>query len=131
MQRDFSFDENDLFGIAIDGLLDKRNAAAFQTNPYGAQRELLISDGSNFNREWISLWSVKTKIHDWGWTAEFAIPWKSIRYKAGSDRMGIILLRCMRRLNQNVTFPDIPRVFTPYQMPYEAILNGLELPAAR
>jgi hypothetical protein len=35
MQRDFSFDENDLFGIAIDGLLDKRNAAAFQTNPYG------------------------------------------------------------------------------------------------
>lgn len=129
MQRDFSFDENDLFGIAIDGLLDKRNAAAFQTNPYGAQRELLISDGSNFNREWISLWSVKTRIHEWGWTAEFAIPWKSIRYKAGSDRMGIILLRCMRRLNENVTFPAIPRVFTPYQMPYEAILTGLELPA--
>ena len=128
MQRDFSFDENDLFGIAIDGLLDKRNAAAFQTNPYGAQRELLISDGSNFNREWISLWSVKTRIHEWGWTAEFAIPWKSIRYKTGSDRMGIILLRCMRRLNQNVTFPAIPRVFTPYQMPYEAILTGLELP---
>jgi hypothetical protein len=128
MQRDFNFDENDLVGIAMDGLLDKRNAMAFQTNPYGAQRELLISDGSNFNREWISLWSVKTKIHDWGWVAEFAIPWKSIRYKAGSDRMGIILLRCMRRLNENVTFPAIPRVFTPYQMPYEAILTGLELP---
>jgi Domain of unknown function (DUF5916)/Carbohydrate family 9 binding domain-like len=128
MQRDFNFGENDLLGIAIDGLLDKRNAMVFQTNPYGAQRELLSSDGSNFNREWISLWSVKTKIHDWGWTAEFAIPWKSIRYKAGSDRMGFILLRSMRRLNQNVTFPAIPRVFTPYQMPYEAILTGLELP---
>jgi len=128
MQRDFSFDENDLFGISIDGLLDKRNAAAFQTNPYGAQRELLISDGNNFNREWISLWSVKTKIYEWGWTAEFAIPWKSIRYKSGSDRIGVILLRCMRRLNENVTFPAIPRVFTPYQMPYEAILTGLELP---
>jgi hypothetical protein len=35
MQRDFSFDENDLLGIAIDGLLDKRNAMIFQTNPYG------------------------------------------------------------------------------------------------
>jgi hypothetical protein len=128
MQRDFSFDENDLVGMAIDGLLDKRNAMVFQTNPYGAQRELLSSDGNNFNREWISLWSVNTKIHDWGWTAEFAIPWKSIRYKAGSDRMGFILLRSMRRLNQNVTFPAIPRVFTPYQMPYEAILTGLELP---
>jgi len=129
MQRDFSFDENDLLGIALDGLLDKRNAMAFQTNPYGAQRELLISDGNNFNREWISLWSVKTRIHDWGWTAEFAIPWKSIRYKSGSDRMGVIILRSMRRLNENVTYPPIPRVFTPYQMPYEAVLTGLELPA--
>jgi hypothetical protein len=128
MQRDFSFDENDLVGIALDGLLDRRNAMAFQTNPYGAQRELLISDGSNFNREWISLWSVNTRIHAWGWTAEFAIPWKSIRYQPGSDRMGVILLRCLRRLNENVTFPAIPRVFTPYQMPYEAVLTGLEPP---
>lgn len=128
MQRDFSFDENDLLGIALDGLLDKRNAMVFQTNPYGAQRELLSSDGTNFNPEWISLWSVKTRIHDWGWTAEFAIPWKSIRYKAGSDRIGFILLRCLRRINENVTFPAIPRAFTPYQMPYEAILTGLELP---
>jgi hypothetical protein len=74
MQRDFSFDENDLVGFALDGLLDKRNAMVFQTNPHGAQRELLVSDGSSFNREWISLWSVNTKMHAWGWTAEFAIP---------------------------------------------------------
>lgn len=92
MQRDFSFDENDLFGIAIDGLLDKRNAAAFQTNPYGAQRELLISDGSNFNREWISLWSVKTKIHDWGWTAEFAIP--GSRFAIKQEVIGSVLSCC-------------------------------------
>lgn len=128
LQRDFSFDENDLFGIAIDGLLDRRNAMAFQTNPHGAQRELLISDGTNFNREWISLWNVQTQRHDWGWVAEFAIPWKSLRYNPGSDRLGIIVLRCLRRLNENVTFPPIPRVFTPYQMPYEAVLTGLELP---
>jgi len=129
MQRDFSFDENDVLGIAIDGLLDRSNAMVFQTNPYGAQRELLVSDGSNSNNEWISLWSVHTAIHSWGWTAEFAIPWKSIRYKAGGDKIGIILLRCMRRLNENVSFPAIPRAFTPYQMPYEAILTGLQLPA--
>lgn len=128
MQRDFSFDENDLVGFALDGLLDKRNAMVFQTNPHGAQRELLVSDGTSFNREWISLWSVNTKMHTWGWTAEFAIPWKSIRYRPGSDRMGIILLRCMRRLNENVTFPPIPRVFTPYHMPYQAVLTGLEPP---
>lgn len=129
MQRDFDFFQNDLLGIAIDGLLDKRNAVAFQTNPYGAQREILVTDGNNFNREWISLWNVKTIIHDWGWTAEFAIPWKSLRYTPGGDKLGIIFVRSMRRLNEYATFPAIPRAFFPYQMAYEAILTELELPA--
>lgn len=128
MQRDFDYLQNDLFGIAIDGLLDKRNAAAFQTNPYGAQREILVTDGMNFNREWISLWNVKTTIQEWGWTAEFAIPWKSIRYKPGGDQLGVIFVRSMRRLNEYATFPPIPRAFYPYQMAYEAVLTGLELP---
>ncbi len=129
MQRDFDFFQNDLFGIAIDGLLDKRNAVAFQTNPYGAQRELLVTDGNNFNREWISLWNVQTTMHDWGWIAEFAIPWKSIRYKPGGDKLGFIFVRSMRRLNEYATFPAIPRAFDPYQMAYEGIITGLELPA--
>ncbi|MEM9850350.1 MAG: carbohydrate binding family 9 domain-containing protein, partial [Bacteroidota bacterium] len=35
MQRDFNYFQNDLFGIAIDGFLDRRNAMSFQTNPHG------------------------------------------------------------------------------------------------
>lgn len=128
MARDFDYFQNDLLGIAIDGTLDKRNAVAFQTNPYGAQRELLVSDGNNFNREWIALWSVKTSLHEWGWIAEFAIPWKSIRFNPGAKEIGFILVRSMRRLNEYATFPAIPRAFFPYQMAYEAVLTGLELP---
>ena len=36
LKRDYEFIENDLFGIAIDGFQDKRNALVLQSNAYGA-----------------------------------------------------------------------------------------------
>ena len=86
MQRDFSYFQNDLFGIAIDGFLDKRNAMVFQTNPYGTQREILVMDGEIFNREWSGLWSVRTQISDSTWTVEMAIPWSALEELAQPKR---------------------------------------------
>ncbi|MEM6803636.1 MAG: DUF5916 domain-containing protein [Bacteroidota bacterium] len=128
MQRDFSYFQNDLFGIAIDGFLDKRNAMAFQTNPHGTQREILVMDGQIFNREWSGLWKVRTQILDSAWTVEMAIPWKSLRYPADCNKMGIILSRNIRSNNEYVSFPAVPRAFNVYRMPYEAVLTGIEPP---
>ena len=128
MQRDFSYFQNDLFGIAIDGFLDKRNAMAFQTNPHGTQREILVMDAQIFNREWSGLWKVRTQILDSAWIAEIAIPWKTLRYPPGCNEIGIILTRNIRSNNEYVSFPAVPRAFNVYRMPYEAILSGIEPP---
>ncbi|MEM0938219.1 MAG: DUF5916 domain-containing protein [Bacteroidota bacterium] len=128
MQRDFNYFQNDMFGIAIDGFLDKRNAMAFQTNPYGTQREILVMDDEIFNREWSGLWKVRTRILDSAWIVEMAIPWKTLRYPPGCDKMGIILTRNIRSNNEYVSFPAVPRAFNVYRMPYEAILSGIEPP---
>ncbi|MEN0006417.1 MAG: DUF5916 domain-containing protein [Bacteroidota bacterium] len=128
MQRDFNYFQNDMFGIAIDGFLDKRNAMAFQTNPHGTQREILVMDDQIFNREWSGLWKVRTQILDSAWTIEMAIPWKTLRYPKGCDKMGIILTRNIRSNNEYVSFPAVPRAFNVYRMPYEAILTGIEPP---
>jgi hypothetical protein len=128
LRRDFDFDENDLFGVAIDGLLDKRNAASFQTTPYGSQRDLQVIDGSTFNREWDALWFVRTHVTDSCWSAEFAIPWKTLRYPSGCQEIGVTFLRNIRRLNENITLPAVPRALTPYRMTYEALLTGLKPP---
>ncbi|NRB53163.1 MAG: carbohydrate binding family 9 domain-containing protein [Saprospiraceae bacterium] len=127
-QRDFSYFQNDLFGIAIDGFMDKRNCLVFQTNPYGAQREILVMDDQIFNREWSGLWKVRTQITDAGWTAEMAIPWKTLRYPDNCKQMGIILNRNIRLNNEYASYPAVPRAFTVYRMPYEAILTGIEPP---
>ncbi|MEM6697019.1 MAG: DUF5916 domain-containing protein [Bacteroidota bacterium] len=128
MQRDFNYFQNDLFGIAIDGFLDKRNAMSFQTNPHGTQREILVMDDNIFNREWSGLWKVRTQILDSAWVAEMAIPWKTLRYPQGCDKMGIILTRNIRSNNEYTSFPAVPRAFNVYRMPYEAILSGIEPP---
>ncbi|MGD1895244.1 MAG: DUF5916 domain-containing protein [Cyclobacteriaceae bacterium] len=128
LQRDFDYFQNDLFGIAIDGFLDKRNCVAFQTNPYGTQREILVMDDQIFNREWSGLWKVRTQILDSGWTAEMAIPWKTLRYPEDCRQMGIILTRNIRSNNEYASFPAVPRAFYVYRMPYEAILTGIDPP---
>ncbi|MEM9984993.1 MAG: DUF5916 domain-containing protein [Bacteroidota bacterium] len=128
MQRDFDYFQNDMFGIAIDGFLDKRNAMAFQTNPHGTQREILVMDDQIFNREWSGFWKVRTQILDSAWTVEMAIPWKTLRYPPGCDQIGIILTRNIRSNNEYASFPAVPRAFNVYRMPYEAILTGIEPP---
>ncbi len=49
LKRDYQFVENDLFGIAIDGFNDRRNAIVLQSNAYGAQRDLLAFDDRQFD----------------------------------------------------------------------------------
>lgn len=128
IRRDFDYFEHDMFSIALDGMNDARNSMVFQTNPYGAQRELLSLDATTFNRQWQTLWVVGSQIHDWGWSTEVAIPWKSIRYEAGAAEMRVVLMRIIRRMNERATFPPIPRAMNPYRMDYAAVITGLEPP---
>ncbi len=79
-RRDFGYFDNDLFGVALDPFNGKRNATAFQTNPYGALRDLQVFDDNIFDREWDALWSARSNITDSGWSCEMAIPWKTLRY---------------------------------------------------
>lgn len=128
LQRDFDYDNNDLFGVAIDGFRDKRNGVVFQVNPYGAQRELLVLDGVTSNVDWDGLWRVRTHRTDSGWYAEMAIPWKTLRYPEGCSQMGIVFMRNIRSNNENVIFPAQPRAYAPYRMAYAAVLEDINPP---
>ncbi len=130
-RRDFSYFKNDLFGVAIDPFNGKRNALGFQTNPYGALRDLQVFDDIIFDREWDALWNARSFITSDGWSCEIAIPWKTLRYpKANKDSViwGINFNRIARKENENSTFSPYPRSFDGYRMTYAAELKGLEPP---
>lgn len=130
LQRDFSGYGNDRFSIAIDGLLDKRNAVGFEVTPYGSQREIQVIDGAegDGNVDWDALWYVRTQITDTAWIAEMAIPWKTLRYQRDSKELLISFNRNIRRYNEVTTWPSYPRAFSHFRMAYAAVLKGIEPP---
>ncbi|MEM6515455.1 MAG: DUF5916 domain-containing protein [Bacteroidota bacterium] len=130
LQRDFSGFGNDRFSVALDGLLDKRNAVGFEVTPYGSQRETQVIDGNEGggNVDWDALWYARTLITDTAWIVEMAIPWKTLRYKEGTDKMYISFSRNIRRNNEITTWPAFPRAFSHFRMAYAAVLTGLKTP---
>ena len=81
MRRDAELRNDDYFEIILDTYNDHRNAFSFAVNPVGAQRDLLIRDeGANVNREWDGIWTARTQRTEEGWTAEIAVPFRTLRF---------------------------------------------------
>jgi hypothetical protein len=131
LRRKFDYFQNDLFGVSFDALHDGRTVAAFQVTPYGAQRELQVFDDAFYNREWEAVWRVRTQVTDSGWTAEIAIPWASLRYRADGAPWAVNFYRIARRANETSAWAPWPRAFTAYRVPYFGTLGGLAPPPPR
>ncbi|MFN4312959.1 MAG: DUF5916 domain-containing protein [Chitinophagaceae bacterium] len=131
LRRDFVYGENDVFYIQLDPQNLKRYAVSFQATPYGSQRDLQVFDDSFKDSDWDALWKVRTHVTDSGYYAEFAIPFKTLRYNRSSDSAvswGLTLARLARRNYEVTVFPAVPQSFSPYRMTYAAELMGLKLP---
>jgi hypothetical protein len=127
MRRDFSFQSHDLVGITIDGFNDGRNSMTFFVNAYGAQRDYLSFDDSYFDVDWNGLWKVKTTRHDSLWIAEFAIPWKTLRYKFSAheqQQFGINFQRVRRTSNERSAWSPYPRGVGFNRMEHVGVISG-------
>ena len=132
LRRDFDWGENDIFGVALDPQNLKQYAQCFQTTPYGNQRDFQNFGGNNFDSGWNTLWKVRTQRNAQGYTVEFAIPFKTLRYDRSQDgkpvEWGVTMVRYARRDIEVSSFPAIPQSFTTYRMTYAAKLTGIEVP---
>lgn len=129
--RDFDFLRHDLVNLAFDTYNDQRNAIVFATNAYGVQRDLLSFDDLYYDIDWNGLWSVRTNRTDTGWTAEMAIPWKTLRYPKTADTLqswGFNVYRNRRLSNEISAFSPFPRIFSATHMSYAGLLTNLKPP---
>lgn len=122
LRRDFRGPGLDGMSIVLDPFQDVTNGFFFGLSPAGVQREGLISNGyiarDDLNLSWDNKWYSATKIHDGYWTAEFAIPFKTLRYKAGSKHWNIKLYRIDSKENERSIYPFTPRFFEPGNLNY-------------
>ena len=102
LREDAEFLGDDIFTIAIDSVLDRRNAFAFYMNALGTKFDARIEDNSRYRGEWDGIWYGATSRNEKGWIAEFAIPFKTLSIASDSTTWGLELERYIRRRNEFV-----------------------------
>jgi hypothetical protein len=83
MQRDFDYQNDDIFAVVISPFNDGRNGYMFIINPNGARADLQVS-WENDNIDWNGVWDAKTIRNDSGWFAEIVIPFNTLQFKSES-----------------------------------------------
>jgi hypothetical protein len=102
-KRDNIFND-DYVGILFDTFNDSRKAYEFDFSPLGIQADGIWTDGQgeDFNPD-IVMESKGTLTTD-GWTVEVAIPFKSLRYVVGKDKLwGAHFWRRIKRFNNELS----------------------------
>ena len=97
------FTGDDVVALVLDPFHDHRNAFFFATNANGAEFEALVTDESpTLNVDWRAVWRVAGRRTAEGWSAELAIPFRSLRYPQaeGEQVWGFDVERIIRRKNE-------------------------------
>ena len=156
-RRDSDLTETDSFQIILDTYLDGQNGFVFGTNPAGVEYDGQLTNegqgtgrfggggggrpsnnrqqrgsGGGFNLNWDGAWQVVTRVSDVGWTAEIAIPFRTLRYpRTQSQAWGMNFQRNIRARNEQVYWSPLPRQYNLNRISLAGELQGLEVPPQR
>jgi len=111
LRQDFESREEDVLAILIDSLHDDQSGFSFWTNPAGARRDVQIfQDDAQRSVDWDGVWNVRVAVDERGWTAEFVIPFKTLRFSsAAQQEWGLNMLRRVKRKNEDSYWSPLPR----------------------
>jgi hypothetical protein len=111
LRRDFNFSKNDNFIVFMDTYNDQTNGFAFGVSAAGAQWDGVQANGGTVNLDWDIKWRSAVKNYKDRWVAEFAIPFRSIRYNGGDKEWGINFSRLDLKTNEKSSWAPMPRQF--------------------
>lgn len=156
-RRDSDLTETDSFRIILDTYHDGLNGFVFGTNPAGVEYDGQVTNegqgsgrfggggsgrpsnsrqqrgsGGGLNVNWDGAWQVVTGVTDIGWTAEIAIPFRTLRYPTTDvQTWGLNFQRNIRINNEQAYWSPLPRQFTLNRLSLAGELQGLRVPAQR
>ena len=125
MQRDRQLYQDDNIRVYLDPYNSARDAMAFLVNSLGTQMDILIENNSNFYPEWDTIWDVEARRTSDGWTAEMAIPFRSISFDPGVDEWGFEIMRQIRHKNETVRWSQIDQFLTPFDVSRIGLITGI------
>jgi hypothetical protein len=101
LTRDAELESDDNILVILDPFFDHRNGFFFQVNPSGARTDGQVANNSEqLSLQWDGIWDAAARITPEGWTAEIAIPFKTLRFKPGQTVWGFNVERMIKRRNE-------------------------------
>ena len=130
--RDQASRGDDTISVYLDTFLDQQRAFVFTLNGYGVQGDSLLgrsgSEGvPRGDASWDALFYSGGTLVDDGWTAELAIPFKSLRYPStggASHLWGFQIVRSIRGKDETVVWAPVSRDVSGF-LPQMGLLDGL------
>ena len=142
-RRDASLDNTDSFIFILDTYHDGQNGFVFGTNSQGVEYDAqVVNEGQGnlntnrqqggiiggFNLNWDASWEVQAKVGNFGWSAEFAIPLRTLRFNSGEDQVwGFNFRRNIRKTNEVAYWASLPYQFNLNRLSLAGDLSGLSL----
>ena len=137
VDRDRASFSDDTISIYLDTFLDQQRAFVFTLNGYGVQGDSLMGGGRGGgsrggsggvprgDRSWDALFESGGTLVDDGWSAELAIPFKSLRYPSNeTHRWGFQIARSIRGKDETVVWAPVSRDVSGF-LPQMGLLDGL------
>ena len=99
-KRDDVLNSGDSVRIMLDTFNDRRKAYVLAFNPLGVQQDGIRTEGIGADFSVDIVMESKGSITPDGWVVEVAVPFKSLRYDAGKEKLwGVQVFRIIQRLN--------------------------------
>lgn len=150
-RRDGSLEDTDSVQLLIDAYNDGQNAFVFGTSPTGIEFDAQVTKAGQtrgsgggparagggagaqragaaaFNLNWDAVWKVRSQVTERGWESEIVIPFRTLRYRPGSDQTwGLNISRNIRRRNELSFWSPVSRAFQFSQIELAGKLHGVE-----
>jgi len=119
---DIGHDNNDGVAIILDPQNQRLNGFFFVLNAFNAQSEDQLHYGTEPTYSWDNKWFSATRRLSDRWTAEIAIPFKSLRYSLENKLWGINFVRIDQKTFEYSTWTHVPVNFKSYDLGYNGAL---------
>jgi hypothetical protein len=97
--------DDDFIAVHLDTYRDLHRAFMFGVNPYAVQIDGIL-DGGDVNLDWDGVWDAETTRDSTGWTAEIAVPLRTLRFPGqGPGVWGLWMRRQITRADEVCSFP--------------------------
>lgn len=126
LKRDIGHINNDGAGIILDPQNQHTSGFIFVVNALNAQSEDQLTNNDDDNQlewSWDNKWFSATKRYDKMWTAEMAIPFKTLRFPPGKELWGLNFIRVDMANNEYSVWAHVPLNFRIYNLGYTGALK--------